>query len=157
MLTSPGFFFKEANLSIPDSGRGLRRLTWNGDFRKCVNSLLKGHGACVLRFNYLPSDEDCSQRIFLFPRGFGSNFQSMDVLNWLNAFPNMPEFLRVCSTSRLKTLWGKGEIARNDQFLLVPQWFLPVWKPPVIYIKFEIVVCKLFEFGQSKMCRLGKG
>ena len=40
-----------------------------------------------------------------------------------NPFPNKPTFLRVCNTSRLKTL-GKGEIARNEQFLLFPQSFV---------------------------------
>ena len=35
-------------------------------------------------------------------------------------------FLRVCNTGLLKTLWGKGEIAVNEQFFLVPLCFLPV-------------------------------
>ena len=47
----------------------------------------------------------------------------------INPFPNKPLFLRVCSTSLLKTLytrteqfllfpqWGKGEIARYEEFL----------------------------------------
>ena len=43
-----------------------------------------------------------------------------------NPFPNKPWFLRVYSTSLLKTLWEKGEIAPNEQFLLFPQCFLPV-------------------------------
>ena len=41
---------------------------------------------------------------------------------------------------------GKGEIARNEQFLLFPQSFLTIRKFPAISIKFEIVFCKLFEF-----------
>ena len=44
-----------------------------------------------------------------------------------NAFPNKPWFLRVCCTTLLKTL-GKAEIARDEQFLLFPQCFLPVWR-----------------------------
>ena len=36
---------------------------------------------------------------------------------------------------------GKGEIARNEQFPL----FLSA-----IFVKFEIVVCKLFQFGSLK-------
>ena len=44
---------------------------------------------------------------------------------------------------------GKGEIARNEQFLLFPQCFLPVQKPCAIFILFEIVVCKLFEARRS--------
>ena len=69
---------------------------------------------------------------------------------YLNPFPNKPGFLRVCSTSLLKTLWekekflvqhlGKGEIACNDQFL-------PFRELSTIFIKVEIVVCKLFQFG----------
>ena len=45
----------------------------------------------------------------------------------VNPFPNKPWFSRVCCTSLLKTL-GKGEIARNEQFLHFPQCFLPVWR-----------------------------
>ena len=39
---------------------------------------------------------------------------------------------------------GKGEIARNEQFLLFPQFR----ELSAIYIKFEIVICKLFQFGR---------
>ena len=62
-------------------------------------------------------------------------FGSLKFVVWerVNPFPNKLKFLRVCSTSLLKTLWekisentvGKGEIARNEQFLLFPQCFLP--------------------------------
>ena len=46
----------------------------------------------------------------------------------LNPFPNKPWFLRVCSRSRFENTVGKGEIARNEQFLLYPHCFLPVWR-----------------------------
>ena len=39
-----------------------------------------------------------------------------------NPFQNKPLFLRVCSTSFLKTL------IRYEQFLLFPKCFLPVWR-----------------------------
>ena len=39
---------------------------------------------------------------------------------------------------------GKGEIARDEQFLLSPQCFPPIWRT----FKFEIVICKLFQFGR---------
>ena len=39
----------------------------------------------------------------------------------LNPFPNKPWFFCVCSTSLLKTLWEKREIAHNKQFLLFPK------------------------------------
>ena len=49
-------------------------------------------------------------------------------LFYFNPFPNKHWFLRVCSRSVLKTLWGKGEIARNEQFLLFPLCFRPFWR-----------------------------
>ena len=52
--------------------------------------------------------------------------------------------------STVKVNWkhcGKGEIACNEQFLLFPHivfyWFEEL---SAIFIKSEIVVCKLFEF-----------
>ena len=41
---------------------------------------------------------------------------------------------------------GKGEIAHNEQFLLFPKCFLPFWRTFCRFIKFKIVVCKLFQF-----------
>ena len=74
-----------------------------------------------------------------------------------NHFPNKLRFSHVCSTSLLKTLWGKGEIARNEQFLLFPQCFLPVWRTFCHF--YQIRNCRLQSFSvrKSKMCRLGKG
>ena len=46
---------------------------------------------------------------------------------FFNPFPNKPWLLPVCSTS-LENTMGKGEIARNEQFLLFPQCFLPIWR-----------------------------
>ena len=43
-----------------------------------------------------------------------------------NPFPHNDSCWRPWETSLLKTL-GKGEIARNEQFLLFPQCFLPIW------------------------------
>ena len=48
--------------------------------------------------------------------------------NLVHPFPNKPWFLCVCSTSLSENSVGKGEIARNEQFLLFPQCFIPVWK-----------------------------
>ena len=52
---------------------------------------------------------------------------------------------------------GKGEIAHNEQFLLFPQCFLPVEELSAIFIKFEIVVCKVFQFGRVLNLLVGKG
>ena len=51
-----------------------------------------------------------------------------------HCFPNKPWLLRVCRTSLFKTLWEKGEIARNEQILLFPQRFLTVW---IIFCQFS--------------------
>ena len=48
---------------------------------------------------------------------------------------------------------GRGEIARNEQFLL----FRPFRKVSAMLIKFEIVVCKLFQFGRVQNLLFGKG
>ena len=59
----------------------------------------------------------------------------------VNPFPNKPWFLSVCSMGLLKTLREKGEIARDEQFLIFPQCFLPIW----------ITFC---HFHQVQNCRL---
>ena len=59
-----------------------------------------------------------------------------------NPFPNKPLFLRVCSTSLFENTVGKGEIACHEQFLLFAQCFLSA-----IFIKYEVGVCKVFQFG----------
>ena len=58
-----------------------------------------------------------------------------------------PVFLRVCSSYKsFENNVVKGEIARNEQFLLFPQCFYPSGELSAIFIKFKIVVCKLFRF-----------
>ena len=63
-------------------------------------------------------------------------------------------FLRVCKSSSLfENTVGKGEIARNEQFLLFPQCFLSFCGDlTAIFIKFNTVVCKL-TFEKSKQYR----
>ena len=43
---------------------------------------------------------------------------------------------------------GKREIASNEKFLLFQSVFYPFGKLSAIFIKFEIVVCKLFQVGR---------
>ena len=43
---------------------------------------------------------------------------------------------------------GKGEIARNEQFLLFPLCFLPFGELSAMFIKFRITVCKRSQFGR---------
>ena len=74
-----------------------------------------------------------------------------------NPFPNKPLFLRVCSTSLLKTL-SKREIACNEQFLLFPQClqthfenFLPFSS------NFKMSSANCLRMEEAKICDLGKG
>ena len=60
-----------------------------------------------------------------------------------NPFPNKPWFLRVCNTSLLKAFSHSV--------------FSPFIEIVDIFIKFEIVVCKLFQFGSVWNLLFGKG
>ena len=53
---------------------------------------------------------------------------------------------------------GKGEIARNEQFLLFPQCVLPVW---IAFMPFssnlKLSSANSFSLKESKICRLVMG
>ena len=67
-----------------------------------------------------------------------------------NPFPNKPWFLRVCITRLLKTLREKKKFFSHSVFC-------PFEELPFIFIKFGIVVCKLFQFGLVQNLLFGKG
>ena len=46
-----------------------------------------------------------------------------------------------------KNTVGTEQIPRNEQFLLFSIVFLSIWRTFCHFIQFEIVVCKLFQFG----------
>ena len=46
---------------------------------------------------------------------------------YFNPFPNKPLFLRVCSTSLLKTLWEKEKLLVTSNFSF-SQCILPIWR-----------------------------
>ena len=73
--------------------------------------------------------------------------------NLLTLSQTSPDFTCLQYKSFENTV-GKGEIARNEQFLLFPQCFLPVWRTALL-IKFEIVICKVF--GRVQNLSFGKG
>ena len=60
-----------------------------------------------------------------------------------NPFPNKPLFLRVCSTSLLKTLWEKEKLLVTSTFSFSHSVFYPFGQLSAIIIKLKIVVCKL--------------
>ena len=68
------------------------------------------------------------------------------ILNNINPFPNLPLYLRVCSTSVLKRLWEKEESLKMSDFSLSHSVFFSLRKLSAIFMKLAIiVVCKLFE------------
>ena len=63
----------------------------------------------------------------------------------LQPFPKQVLVFTCLHYKSLENTVGKGEIARKEQFLLFPQCFLnPFTEFSTIFIKFEIVICKLF-------------
>ena len=64
--------------------------------------------------------------------------------NMFNLFPNKPLFLRVCSIGLLKTLREKEKLLVTINFSFFHSVFFPFGELSAIFIKFEIVVCKLF-------------
>ena len=70
------------------------------------------------------------------------------VCKLFNPFPNKPWFIRVCSISLLKTLWEKEKLLGKSNFSFSHSVFYPFGKLSAILINFEIVVCKLFQFGR---------
>ena len=70
------------------------------------------------------------QLSLLFPYCFqkASFRQSLKVvIEWINPFQNKPWFTCLQYKSFENTV-GKGEIACKNQFLLLPQCFLPIWR-----------------------------
>ena len=74
-----------------------------------------------------------------------------------NPFPNKPWFLRVCSTSLLKTLREKENLLITSNFPFSHSVFYPFGELSTLFIKSEIVVCKLFKFGRAQNLSFGKG
>ena len=66
----------------------------------------------------------------------------------VNPFPNKPWILRVCSIRLLKTLWKKEKLFVTRIFSFFHNVFYLFEKLSSIFIKFEIVVCILFQFGK---------
>ena len=65
-----------------------------------------------------------------------------------NLFPNKLWFLPVCSTSLLKTLREKEKLFVTSNFSFSSSVFYSFGALSAIFINFEIVVCKLFQFGR---------
>ena len=66
----------------------------------------------------------------------------------VNPLTNKLWCLRVCSTSLLKTLWEKEKLLVPSNFSFSHSVFYTFEELSSIFIKFEIVVCKLLQFGR---------
>ena len=67
-----------------------------------------------------------------------------EVYTKFNTFPNNPLFLYSCTAILLKTLWEKEKLLVTSNFFFSHSVFYPFRKLSAIFIKFKIVVCKLF-------------
>ena len=92
------------------------------------------------RFNSLPNDKYVNQSRL--------KIHKKTITICLNPFPNKPWFLRVCNTSPLKTPWEKEKLLVTSNFSFSHRVFYLFGELSAIFIKFEIVVCKLFQFGR---------
>ena len=81
----------------------------------------------------------CYQLFLLFPH----------CLQRFDLFPNKRWFLRVSKTSLLKTLREKEKLLVMSNFSFSHSVFHAFDKLFAIFIKSEIVVCKLFQFGSA--------
>ena len=59
-----------------------------------------------------------------------------------------PGFLHVCGTSLLKTLWKNKKLLITSNFSFSHSVFYPFGELSPIFIRYEIVVCKLFKVGR---------
>ena len=89
------------------------------------------------------------QHFLLFPECFHDFFSIVaKTQNWkIKPFPNKPWFLHVCSTSLLKNLWENGKVLVTSNFSFSERVLYLFGELSIIFSKFKIVVCKLFQFG----------
>ena len=73
----------------------------------------------------------------------------------VNPFPNKYWFLHVCSTSLFKKTVEKEKLLATSNVSFSHSVFYSFAELYVIFIKFEIVVCKLFRSG--RVCNLPFG
>ena len=76
---------------------------------------------------------------------------------YINPFLNKLWFSHVCNTTLLKTLWEKEKLLITSNFSFSHSVFYQFGELSAIFIKYEIVVCKLFQFGRVQKLSFGKG
>ena len=82
----------------------------------------------------------------------------LDILVIINSFPKQALVFTCLQYKSCENTEGKGEIARNEQFLLFPQCFLPIWMDFLSFSSdLKLSSAYSFNLEESKICRLGKG
>ena len=74
-----------------------------------------------------------------------------------NPFPHNDTFWRPWETSLLKTLWEKEKLLVTSNFSFTHSVFHPFRELSGIFIKFKIVVCRLFQFEPVQNLSSGNG
>ena len=119
------------------------------------NTLGKGENAWVTSMSFPYS---FSHKVLktLVPKGCRNTklpgirlFSPNATLSCIITFPNKPLFLRACSVSLSKTLWEKEKLLVKSKFFFSYSVFYPFRELSTIFIKFKIVVCRLFHFWNS--------
>ena len=123
----------------------------NNDFLTLLPYFVFANGSksvIIIYIKYFARKESVFWSRGCFPAKIFSRMSSTNTLT-VNPFPNKPWCLQHKS---FESTVGKGEIARNEQFLLFAQIFFFFFHPFVelsaIFIKLKIVVCKLFQLGR---------
>ena len=92
------------------------------------------------------------------------DFLCVDIFqDLINPFPKQPWFFTRLLYKSFENTMGKGEIARNEQFLLFPQCFLPIFPPHFENFlplkkkkKMKLSSANSLSLEESKICHLGK-
>ena len=78
-------------------------------------------------------------------------------LVFFKPFPHNGTFWCLWETSLLKTLWEKEKLLVMSNFSFSHSVFYPFGLFSAIFVKFEIVVCKLIQFGRVQNFSSGNG
>ena len=99
---------------------------------------VKTHQICYL----------CCKMDDLSPLNNGYFYAYFSYFFLFNPFPNKPWFLHVFRIDLLKTLWEKEKLLVSSNFSFSRSVFYPFGELYALFIKFEIVVCILFQLGK---------
>ena len=69
--------------------------------------------------------------------------------SFIISFPNKAMFLHVCSINLLKTMWEKEKLLVMSNFSFTHSVFYKFRELSAIFVKSEIVFCKIFQFGRG--------